>query len=83
MDLYIKDSNSDWQRELSKEYLNSTNFSDGEIYRKIRQYSFESNGFAEKKWWACLTKKKRDFLKHFLKHDVTVRHMYATTTVLD
>jgi Protein of unknown function (DUF3723) len=62
------DSDSDWQRELSEEYSNSTNFSDGEIYRKIRQYSFDSNYFAEKKWWAFLSKKKRDFLKRFLKH---------------
>ena len=65
----IADSNSDWQRELAEEYSNSTNFSDGEIYYKIRKYGFESNDFAEKKWWACLTKKKREFLKRFLKHD--------------
>jgi hypothetical protein len=65
------DSDSDWQRELSEEYSNSTNFSDGEIYRKIRQYSSDgsdSNYFAEKKWWARLTKKKRNFLKRLLKH---------------
>ena len=63
------DSNPDWKRELIEEYSNSINFSDGEIYRKIRQYHFESNIFAEKKWWACLTTRKRAFLKQLFKHE--------------
>ncbi|KAH8650305.1 hypothetical protein BGZ60DRAFT_347266, partial [Tricladium varicosporioides] len=68
VDLYIADSDSIWQRELAEEYANSTNFSDGEIYRKIHQYSLEQDKFAEKKWWVRLTKKKSEFLMRFLKH---------------
>jgi hypothetical protein len=67
--IYIDtDSDSVWQRELAEEYANSTNFSDGEIYRKIHQYSSEQDKFAEKKWWARLTKKKSEILKRFFKH---------------
>jgi hypothetical protein len=57
-----------WQRELAEEYGNSTNFSDGEIYRKIYQYNLEQDKFAERKWWARLTKNKSDFLNRFFKH---------------
>ena len=64
----VADSDSVWQRELAEEYANSANFSDGEIYRKIHQYSSEQDKFAEKKWWARLTKKKSEFLYRFFKH---------------
>ena len=57
---------------LSEEYSDSVNFSDGEIYRRIRQYKNEgeqslNDRFAEKRLWARLTKSKRRDLKQFLK----------------
>ncbi|MAD85119.1 MAG: hypothetical protein CL912_19335 [Deltaproteobacteria bacterium] len=65
---FAVDSDPIWQRELAEEYANSTNFSDGEIYRKIYQYILEQDKLAEKKWWARLTKKKSEFLNRFFKH---------------
>jgi len=53
---------------ISEEYSNATNFSDGEIYVQICQHAKNSGYFAERKWWARLTKRKRDFLRSFMHH---------------
>jgi len=50
------------------------NFSDGEIYQKIRHYNYETNKqigtlFAEKRMWARLSKSKRKDLKQILKNN--------------
>ena len=52
---------------MIEQYSNSANFSDGEIYLKIRHYQSEPNVFAEKRWWSYLSPSKRKDLKLFLK----------------
>ncbi|KAI9772442.1 MAG: hypothetical protein M1840_000645 [Geoglossum simile] len=75
VDLYLKDTSSDLKQALSEEYSNSVDFSDSEIYQKIRQYRSYTNKsteimFAEKRWWARLHgKNKRKDLKQLLKHE--------------
>jgi len=56
------------KRSLIEQYLNSANFSDGEIYLKIRHYQSEPNVFAESRWWSYLSKSKQRYLKLFVKH---------------
>jgi hypothetical protein len=51
---------------LIEQYSNSANFSDGEIYLKIRHYQSELNFFAEMRWWSYLLKGKKKDLKQFL-----------------
>lgn len=51
---------------LREEYSNSSNFSDGEIFRHIRLYHRLDNSIAERKWWARLTKDKAKDLKRIL-----------------
>ena len=52
---------------LAEEYLNEKPPSDGEIFRKIRQYYNDSDESNELKWWARLTETKRKDLKQLLK----------------
>ena len=58
----------DSKRELSEEYSNSQNFSDGIIYRRIMEYDSLGNTFAAFQCWARLTKSKRCILRRFFKH---------------
>jgi hypothetical protein len=58
---------------LADEYSNSINFSDGEIYLKLRQYNtltdrLEGTLFAEKCMMSRLSKDKRKDLKLMLKN---------------
>ncbi|OCK94682.1 uncharacterized protein K441DRAFT_559443, partial [Cenococcum geophilum 1.58] len=69
------DGSEDLQKALSDEYLNSVNFSDGEIYLKIRYYTMlmlttrsAGTSFALKCMWNRLSKDKRSDLKQLLKH---------------
>jgi hypothetical protein len=57
---------------LSEEYANSMNFSDGEIFLKLRKLNDEpkhaENLFAEKRMWSRLSKDKRKDLRRMLDH---------------
>ena len=65
------DTRSDLSRSpclrLAEEYLNEKPPSDGEIFRKIRQYHLANDEANELKWWARLTETKRKDLKQLLK----------------
>ncbi|KAF4451416.1 hypothetical protein F53441_5584 [Fusarium austroafricanum] len=60
IDLYLEDASEDLKTSLSEEYSNSVNFSDGEIFLKLRHYHDNANKktgtvFAEKRMWGRLT----------------------------
>uniref|UniRef100_A0A093VIQ3 Uncharacterized protein n=1 Tax=Talaromyces marneffei PM1 TaxID=1077442 RepID=A0A093VIQ3_TALMA len=61
VDLYADDISDELRTELAEEYSNENAPSDGEIYRKIRQYQYEASARFEKRWWDRLspTKMKR------------------------
>ena len=55
--------------------------SDGQIYRKIRQYSRQNDAVAERQWWTRLgSENKRRDLKRLLRHE---RYTTALDTLLD
>jgi Protein of unknown function (DUF3723) len=65
------DGSSDLETALSEEYSNSNNFSDGEIYLKLRQYSTQANRsagveFAEKCIKSRISKSKRSDYERLL-----------------
>ncbi|KAK0628283.1 hypothetical protein B0T17DRAFT_614224 [Bombardia bombarda] len=73
VDLYLDDASTELKVALSEEYSNSVNFSDGEIFLKLRQYDDDSNKhigtiFAEKRMWGRLSKDKRKDLKQILRN---------------
>jgi hypothetical protein len=57
----LADISDELRTELAEEYSNENAPSDGEIYRKIRQYQYEASARFEKRWWDRLspTKMKR------------------------
>ncbi|KAH8689289.1 hypothetical protein BGW36DRAFT_401698 [Talaromyces proteolyticus] len=61
VNLYADDISDELRTELAEEYSNENAPSDGEIYRKIRQYQYEASARFEKRWWDRLspTKMKR------------------------
>lgn len=65
------DASADLKVALSEEYSNSVNFSNGEIFLKLRQYDNGTNKqigtvLAEKRMWGRLSKDKRKDLKQIL-----------------
>ncbi|KAL5345257.1 hypothetical protein ACLOAV_009627 [Pseudogymnoascus australis] len=54
VDLYLSDLNTDLKTCLVEEYSNEEKPSDGEMYRKIRQYHFQRNYSFETRWKARL-----------------------------
>lgn len=56
------------RQDLIKEYSNEKIPSDGEAYRKIRQYHFQRNFRLEARWWARLRGCRERNLKALLKH---------------
>ncbi|EED20933.1 conserved hypothetical protein [Talaromyces stipitatus ATCC 10500] len=58
VDLYLEDISLELRSALIDEYSNERQPSDGEIYRKIRQYQQEHNAPFQKRWWARLTEEK-------------------------
>ncbi|KUL83669.1 hypothetical protein ZTR_11069 [Talaromyces verruculosus] len=58
VDLYLEDITLELRSALIDEYSNERQPSDGEIYRKIRQYQQEHNAPFQKRWWARLTEEK-------------------------
>lgn len=53
---------------LIEEYANERQPSDGEIYRKIRQYQQEHNARIQKRWWARLSSSKARRLQQLHKN---------------
>ncbi|KAH6699447.1 hypothetical protein EV126DRAFT_342066 [Verticillium dahliae] len=73
IDLYLEDASIDLKKTLSEEYEYSKNFSDGEIFLKLREYHNKTNKpveimFAESRMWGRLTKDKKKDLKQILNH---------------
>ncbi|KAI0534967.1 hypothetical protein GGR58DRAFT_504754 [Xylaria digitata] len=78
VDLYL----DDLKLALSEEYSNSVNFSDGEIFLKLRQYDDGTNKqigtiFAEKRMWGRLSKDKRKDLKQILRNRMIIAGLDA------
>src|SRR5271169_1074624 len=61
--------NPEGKAALSEEYSNSFSFADGEIYRKTRDYQRRNKTFAERRWWAYLSKGKQRALRQLLRRE--------------
>jgi hypothetical protein len=69
------DASPDLRKSLSEEYLHSVNFSDGEIFLKLRQYADKPNKeagtlFVEKRMWGRLSPDKRKDLRQILNNEL-------------
>ena len=53
---------------LVEEYANEARPSDGQIYRKIRQYRLERQHVLENRWWTRLSSHKAKNLKQLLRN---------------
>jgi Protein of unknown function (DUF3723) len=65
----FSDISHEVQQFLIEEYSNEATPTDGEIYRKIRQYHFQRNLNFEMRWWARLRGNRAQNLKSLLRHD--------------
>ncbi len=65
--LMSSDINDDLRIFLIEQLSNEKKSIDGEIYRKIRQDCLKS--LATTRWWACLTKNKRQKMKRLLRRN--------------
>lgn len=68
----MSDASDHLKTALSEEYANSANFSDGEIFLKLREYDTRTEKqaktmFAEMRMWGRLSRDKRKDLKQILK----------------
>jgi hypothetical protein len=52
------DISPDLRTALVDEYANEKAPTDGEVYRKIRQYQHESNALFQNRWWCRLSPNK-------------------------
>ncbi|KAJ5643587.1 uncharacterized protein N7484_006094 [Penicillium longicatenatum] len=68
VDLYLNDISPDLQNSLVDEYSNERVPSDGEIYRKVRQYRQEANAHFENRWLARLSDNKARRLRGLESH---------------
>ncbi|KAI2889407.1 hypothetical protein CBS63078_10207 [Aspergillus niger] len=69
IDIYLEDLSDTLRKSLLDEYSNETPPSDGEVYRKIRQYSNEHNARFRKRWWSRLSPNKERRLKALWRHE--------------
>ncbi|CAI7613149.1 unnamed protein product [Penicillium pancosmium] len=69
VDLYLDDISLDLKNALVDEYANEKDPSDGEIYRKLRQYQNEYNAPFQKRWWARLSDNKVKRLRQLFSPD--------------
>jgi hypothetical protein len=65
----LVDTNTALKRCLIEEYSNEEKPTDGEIYRKIREYHFQRNISFEMRWWARLKGNRTKNLKGLLRND--------------
>jgi Protein of unknown function (DUF3723) len=60
---HILDLSRELLTELTEEYSNEATPSDGEVYRKIRQYQYEASARFEQRWLARLSENKQKRLR--------------------
>lgn len=65
----MADMSAELKTSLLDEYSNEKPPTDGQIYRKIRQYESEHNARFRKRWWSRLTPNKEKRLKALLAHE--------------
>jgi len=65
----VPDLYPDLEIWLTEEFVNEEGPSDGELFCKIRQYSFEQRPSLKAKWMACLKGNRKANLKGLLKHE--------------
>lgn len=65
----VKDISSPLQTTLVEEYGNEKEPTDGEVYRKIRQYQQDANAHFEKRWKARLNPNKLKRFNQLQSHD--------------
>ena len=63
------DISHDLRNTLIDEYANEKSPSDGEVYRKIRQYQHEHNAPFQKRWWSRLSDNKAKRLRQLMSPD--------------
>lgn len=63
------DISHDLRNTLIDEYANEKAPSDGEVYRKLRQYQNEHNAQFQKRWWARLSENKAKRLRQLMSPD--------------
>lgn len=73
-DMYV-DLPRGCSRRVAEEYNNEQAHSDGEIFRKIRQYHRDGDQEGERRWWARLSANKSRDLRKLLK-DKRLRHAF-------
>ncbi|KAL2848991.1 hypothetical protein BJX68DRAFT_276174 [Aspergillus pseudodeflectus] len=71
VDLYLDDISPDLRTALIDEYANEKAPSDGEVYRKIRQYQHEANALFQNRWWTRLSPNKAKRLRQLTSQDNT------------
>ncbi|KAH1377447.1 hypothetical protein KXW98_002019 [Aspergillus fumigatus] len=71
VDLYLDDISQDLQHALVDEYANERHPTDGEVYRKIRQYQHESNALFQNRWWSRLSPNKAKRLRQLFSQENT------------
>ncbi|QGA15968.1 hypothetical protein EYB26_003635 [Talaromyces marneffei] len=59
VDLYLDDISRELETELTDEYANEATPTDGEVYRKVRQYQYEASARFEERWLSRLTENKQ------------------------
>jgi hypothetical protein len=65
----LEDISQDLQNALVDEYANEKPPTDGEVYRKIRQYQHESNALFQNHWWSRLSPNKAKRLQQLTSLD--------------
>ncbi|KAJ5216815.1 hypothetical protein N7468_009823 [Penicillium chermesinum] len=68
VDLYSDDISAGLQTAIVEEYSNEKSPTDGEIYRKVRQYRYEANAHFENRWLARLSENKARRLRGLESH---------------
>ncbi|PYH76418.1 hypothetical protein BO82DRAFT_426169 [Aspergillus uvarum CBS 121591] len=63
VDIYLDDIGEDLKTALVEEYANQKKPTDGEIYRKIRQYEDEGNEAFRERWFVRLSANNQDRIK--------------------
>ncbi|KAL5333673.1 hypothetical protein BJX70DRAFT_48849 [Aspergillus crustosus] len=80
VDLYLDDISPDLRTTLVDEYANEKAPTDGEVYRKIRQYQHESNALFQNRWLSRLSPNKAKRLRQLTSEDNT--HLCAAFDTL-
>ena len=67
--MFLTDLNAELKSCLIEEYFNEKKPSDGEIYRKIRQYHFKQDVISEGRWKSRLRGNRMKNFKGLIQHD--------------